>query len=672
MAAAYTVRVATGNLLLAGTYSRISITLVGARGESAKHPLDNLGRDFVAGAVDNYQVPCEQDLGPLLLIRLHKEPYLFFPEDSWFCSFVRVTSPQGELYQFPAYQWLKGYGTLTLWEGAAKTVGDDSEHPLLLAHRKEELETRQKTYGWKEYEPGWPRCVNAESTDDLDPNVQFIITKSTVFGLRAVKSELELRLKGFSNIKKSWETLEDIGKVFWFHKTPVTEYVTKHWMDDDFFGYQYLNGVNPVVIRKCTEIPANFPVTSEMVAGCLGKSTTLQEELKKGNIFITDYKILEDIPTCRLNDKPQYLAAPLCLLHLNPKGQMMPVAIQLSQTPGPESPIFLPTDNKWDWTLAKIWVRMANFHVHEVNTHLLEAHFHCEVYAMATLRQLPMCHPVYKLLLPHTRYTLHINTLARTDLIQPGGVFDQATATGRDGMLKLLAKGVQASSYTSLCLPDDLKERGVASLPNYYYRDDGMRIWTATETMVSGIVGLYYKSDVAVKDDPELQAWVHEIFTEAFLGKKSSGIPSTLETRAELVKFLTMIIFCCSARHAAVNSGQFDFAAWMPNTPATLRQPPPKAKGKATLSSILDTLPEVNSTCALLSLLSIVSYEPGDLRPLGYYPDEHFTEEEPKRFIAAFQACVAEISKEIEGRNRTLPIGYHYLNPSEVQNSVSI
>nr|XP_034991728.1 hydroperoxide isomerase ALOXE3-like isoform X2 [Zootoca vivipara] len=670
--AAYKVQVATGDILLAGTYSTVSITLVGARGESPKQRLDHLGRDFVRGAVDDYEVLIEQDLGPIHLIRLHKEPYLFFPTDNWFCNFVRVTTPQGETYNFPSYQWLKGSCTLTLREGAAKTVCDDKGNPQLVEHRKEELKKRQESYGWKEYAPGWPRCVDAKSTEDLDSNSKYLFTKSSVFALRTVKSELEMRLKGFSKLTESWKNLDDIRRVFWFMKTPVTEYVTEHWMDDDFFGYQYLNGVNPVVIKKCPVIPDNFPVTPEMVAGSLGKSTSLQEELKKGNIFITDYKILEGIPTCKLNGKRQYLAAPLCLLHLNPKGQMMPLAIQLKQTPGPENPIFLPTDSKWDWTLAKIWVRMSNFHVHEVNTHLLEAHFHCEVYSMATLRQLPMCHPLYKLLIPHTRYTLHINTLARTSLIQPGGVFDQATATGRDGMIKLLAKGVEASSYSSLCLPDDLQERGVASLPNYYYRDDGMKIWKAIETFVSGIVGLYYKSDAAVKDDPELQAWVHEIFTEAFLGRAASGVPSTLETRAELIKFLTMVIFCSSARHAAVNSGQFDFAAWMPNTPATLRQPPPKVKGSATLESILATLPEVNSSCALLTLLSIVSYEPGDLRPLGYYPEEHFTEEAPRKLIAAFQERLAEISKEIEARNKELPIGYLYMNPTEAQNSVSI
>ncbi|EMP29686.1 Epidermis-type lipoxygenase 3 [Chelonia mydas] len=405
----YKVRVTTGNFLLAGTFSSISITLVGTHEESDKKPLDNCGKDFNPGA------------------------------------------------------WIEGYRTLELREGK--------------------------------------------------------------------------------------------------------EYVRAHWREDTFFGYQFLNGVHPVLIRKCTELPCNFPVTPAMVAPSLGESTSLQDELE-------------------------------------PSGELVPIAIQL--------------------------------------------------------------------LLPHTRYTLHVNVLARTLLLRRGGVFERGVGSGLEGTKVLMAKGMSCLTYASLCFPDDIQERGVDCIPNYYYRDDGLKIWSAIESFVSGIVRYYYPSDAHVLADCELQAWADEIFNQGFLGNEASGFPSSLQSIPELIKYLTMWIYCCSARHAALNNGQYDLGAWMPNFPATMRNPPPQAKGTTSLESYLDTIPEVNSTSIIIHTLWILSCELGDSRSLGTYPDEHFTAEEPKQLIAAFQGRLAQISQEIQERNKSLPIPYRYLDPHQIENSTSI
>ncbi|KAM7004195.1 polyunsaturated fatty acid lipoxygenase ALOX15B-like [Passerculus sandwichensis] len=391
-----------------------------------------------------------------------------------------------------------------------------------------------------------------------------------------------------------------------------------------------------------------FPVTGDMVALSLGTGTDLQREMEAGNIYLADYGVLEGLPTATIDGRPTFVAAPLCLLHQRPDGEMLPLAIQLSQHPGPASPVFVPQDPPWLWALAKAWVRSSEFHVHEGLTHLLRAHLLGEVFALATLRQLPPQHPLFKLLIPHTRFTVQIGALARRFLLNPGGVFDRAVALGRRGLLALVARdlgrwrwavalgrrgllalavalgrrGLLAPCPQSvalgrrgllapavalgrrgllapavalgrrgllapavalgrrgllalavalgrrgllapavalgrrglLALAVALGRRGLLALVARGLR--ALRWRSLVLPFVASVVSLYYRGDPDVQQDPELQAWVGEIFTRGFLGRRSSGVPSRLDSVRGLVTFVTTVIYTCSAHHAATNSGQ--------------------------------------------------------------------------------------------------------------------
>uniref|UniRef100_A0A8C7JY95 Uncharacterized protein n=1 Tax=Oncorhynchus kisutch TaxID=8019 RepID=A0A8C7JY95_ONCKI len=620
----YKVTVHTHNIATGTTMNNIFIKLIGEKGESKRTWLTSLKGIFYQDTGSReFDVVCPFSLGKLVLIELDKQPLPLFPLDAWFPSKVVVTTPERGTCQFPVYCWIMDKEVHLFREGTGQHV----VHLL---------------------------CETLLSQLDIVPCLPFCrIT--------------ELKLMGYSDSKKSWKNIDEISNVC-LNRTVISDYAQEHWKEDEFFGYQYLNGCNPILIRRCSELPAKFPVTGDMVKPSLRGSSSLLKELQSGNIFLLDYKNLDGLKANVIHTKKQYMAAPLVLLYRTPDDKLVPIAIQLKQKPAKDNPIFLPTDSEYDWLLAKIFVRSADFQEHQLNVHLLRTHLLAEVFAVALLRNMPMVHPLYKLLIPHTRYSLQINLLARAFLIADEGF----AASGGEAMNEILRRSVASLTYSSLCMPEDITARGLESVPNNYYRDDGLKLWDIIHRFVEEVISFYYKSDSEVREDQEVQNWIKDIFDHGFLAQECTGIPQSFSTVPEVVKFVTVVIFTCSGQHSAVNSGQYDYGGWMPNTPISLKQPPPTTKGQSTESTMLKTFPDVGTTAQGMSTMWLLSKQSTDFVTLGQYPEEHFNEIPPCRMIQKFQTDLKVFSETVKARNSGLPVPYTYMDPALVENSVAI
>ncbi|KAM4618195.1 hydroperoxide isomerase ALOXE3-like [Polymixia lowei] len=667
--AEYKLEVTTGDMTGAGTYDYIYVTLIGTEGESERTELNNYGVDFASCKTGSYTVKTKP-LGQLLLIKVEKDPYLILPENEWFCSKIWVTTPENDIILFPCHRWVSRGEHVELRRGTALKVFEE-DHPLLIEHRQKELEHRGKLYQWQKYADGLPYIIGLKTQSELPHEIRFSLSRGLQFTYSIGIAKAELNLKGLTASRERWENMEAFKKVFSFYSSPVSEYVSEHWMEDDFYGYQFLNGVNPTVIQRCSELPSNFPVTEEMVQPFLEDGSSLRTEMKKGNIFLCDYKIMEGLPTRVVKGEPLPLTAALCLLYVNSKNQLKPIAIQLGQQPSDQNSIFLPSDPEHDWLLAKMFVKNADALLHEVVAHLLNTHLLAEVFAIASLRSFPVVHPLYKLLIPHFRYTVQINSAARAQLLAPDGLLAQSTLGG-EGLIELIKRYHAKATYSALCLPDVITARGLEAVPNFYYRDDGLKLWNIISSFVKAMLEQYYTSDSEVTRDSELQRWINEIFTRGFPGNSSSGIPGRFITVEEVIKFVTMVIFRISAEHSAVNNGQFDYCSWFPNSPLMLRKAPPTTKGQATMETVLETLADVGDTVGHIAATWILSKKFADFVPLGTYPDERFEEPGPKQIIREFQAELSRLSEEIAKRNSNLELPYTYLNPVNIENSVSI
>jgi hypothetical protein len=92
---------------------------------------------------------------------------------------------------------------------------------------------------------------------------------------------------GSHHIFKSFDELEDL------YKTLPRPKAIKDWQQDENFGRQRMQGINPVGLKRVTTFPIpNFPVTDEMVKGLLRSGTTLAAEANDERLYCADYSFI--------------------------------------------------------------------------------------------------------------------------------------------------------------------------------------------------------------------------------------------------------------------------------------------------------------------------------------------------------------------------------------------
>jgi hypothetical protein len=340
-----------------------------------------------------------------------------------------------------------------------------------------------------------------------------------------------------------------------------------------------------------------------------------------------------------------------------------------------DGPLYTPLDPELEWYLAKLYYSEIESGVHQLYSHWDRTHACSEPYVIAARRNLSSAHPVFRLMKPHFRYTIAINAIARQRLVCALGHIENAFFSGKYSMAMAADLYDKLWDFNHQSLPEDIHARGVgdqAIIPEYPYRDDGLLIWGAIETMVNDYLKLFYHSDDDVATDIEIQNWINEIKTKGHPVKAHTFYD--LKDIKSLTKFLTTIIWTVTGHHAAVNFSQYDYTSYLLNYPTNMRKPPPKEKGGITEEFIMETIPNLESSMLSVSVTrTLSSYAAtGEEEYIGSSLEKWVHEPEGIKILANFKTRLAEIDKIIEEKNKTRLVPYPYLRPTRIPNSIAI
>ncbi len=479
---------------------------------------------------------------------------------------------------------------------------------------------------------------------------------------------------------------------------------------DWYFGYLQTAGFNTTLLQGLTPstlaaLLQKMPLTDAQFQAVLGDaSVSLQRACEQRRLYVCDYEFLVGAKESEFRGLKRYLSTPIALFYWNPSpppgyppgaGVLQPIAIQLHQQHDIETaPIFTPNDsanaqdpNGLKWKLAKFIVNAMQAIHHESIAHFGSCHLAIEPAVLASHRQLAENHPLMVLLKPHFRFTLHLNTTARHNLIIPGGVVATNVGPAIESSWEKISQAFINRQFDDIN-PERLFDlRNVAKLPDFPFRDDTLLLWKAIKKYVAAYLRLYYENDAAVQQDSELQAWVNELVSPMHAGFRGMrGLRKLAEPNAAkqlfeldnldyLIDIVAYLIYLAGPQHGSVNYAQYPLMSFGPCVMGTVYQPGPSRS--TVLNEVDDCLPwyppldQVLYTFTFEYLLSNVQYD-----KFGHYPGTpsmpYFKDERVQEVLADFQEELALIEAEIRLRNRNRPVPYLFQMPSRLSNSVSI
>ena len=336
--------------------------------------------------------------------------------------------------------------------------------------------------------------------------------------------------------------------------------------------------------------------------------------LQLGKFFLLSYPELQSAVTPR-HEQRYYTCAPMCLMYAREHDGLIPVAIQLTQSPTQSSPIYTPADSKGlynDWLVAKMWVKSAEVNHQIYSTHLLHTHLVMEPVALALLRNFPSVHPLYKFLHPHMENILAINSLYRQLLLPGGKLLSRLMAIGEDGAshIDFLREEFATFQFQSLNVKASLEEHEISYCPlltQYSYPKHAIALWDMIEEFVNEMVGLFYVDDATVQEDVELQNFLRELKTIGF--PHGAGLPERFMSRESVVTFCTCVLNTCTVRHDQVSEGLLDYYGYTPIACPAFTAGPPAFKRERGLepSEMKRLLPSTEDSLLFTTLMKLMT-----------------------------------------------------------------